>query len=129
MTYPDSVRRVNPPKITSPNTLAALPNNQYATPLELTSGKLDFDLELLVLSEFTVASVLSDFREEGGFNLAIASLLAALRYESVVNNRELSCVLQPRDDERARANLGAGEAGAQCRKLRPVFWASNARAT
>lgn len=29
--YPDSVRRVNPPRMTIPNTLAALPNNQYAT--------------------------------------------------------------------------------------------------
>lgn len=38
--YPDSVRRVNPPKMTIPKTLAALPNNQYATVLLDVSGKL-----------------------------------------------------------------------------------------
>ena len=39
--YPDSVKRVQPPKTTMPNTLAALPSSQYATPLELVSGKLE----------------------------------------------------------------------------------------
>ena len=38
MAHPDSVRRVRPPKTTIPNTLAALPSNQYATSLSLTSG-------------------------------------------------------------------------------------------
>ena len=38
-TYPDSVNRVRPPNTTMPNTLAALPNNQYATPFEDVSGK------------------------------------------------------------------------------------------
>ena len=41
LTYPDSVRRVNPPKMTIPKTLAALPNNQYATFLLFVSGKYD----------------------------------------------------------------------------------------
>lgn len=40
VTYPDSVNRVSPPKITMPKTLAALPNNQYATVLLDVSGKL-----------------------------------------------------------------------------------------
>lgn len=39
---PDSVNRVRPPKTTRPKTLAALLNNQYATGLELVSGKNDF---------------------------------------------------------------------------------------
>lgn len=43
-TYPDSVNLVNPPKITIPKTLAALPKSQYATVLLLTSGKRDFAL-------------------------------------------------------------------------------------
>lgn len=37
--YPDSVSRVNPPKTTIPNTLAALPSNQYPTTLLVVSGK------------------------------------------------------------------------------------------
>jgi hypothetical protein len=37
--YPDSVSRVRPPKMTMPNTLAALPRSQYATALLLTFGK------------------------------------------------------------------------------------------
>lgn len=40
MTYPDSVSRVRPPKTTIPNTLAALPSNQYATLFDVVSGKL-----------------------------------------------------------------------------------------
>ena len=40
--YPDSVNLVNPPNTTIPNTLAALPNNQYATPLLLVFGKNPF---------------------------------------------------------------------------------------
>lgn len=39
LTYPDSVNLVNPPNTTIPNTLAALPSNQYATDLELVLGK------------------------------------------------------------------------------------------
>lgn len=42
MTYPDSVSRVRPPKTTMPKTLAALPINQYATPLELVLGQFVF---------------------------------------------------------------------------------------
>lgn len=38
-TDPDSVSRVRPPKMTMPNTLAALPRSQYATALLLTGGK------------------------------------------------------------------------------------------
>jgi len=45
--YPDSVRRVSPPKTTMPNTLAALPSSQYPTALELESGKRDADLRCL----------------------------------------------------------------------------------
>lgn len=45
-TYPDSVRRVRPPKTTMPKTLTALPSSQYATDLELVSGK---DLVLLLV--------------------------------------------------------------------------------
>jgi hypothetical protein len=43
-THPDSVNRVNPPKTTIPNTLTALPTNQYATAFELFWGqeKVDF---------------------------------------------------------------------------------------
>jgi len=41
--YPDSVRRVRPPRITIPKTLAALPNNQYATKgLETRGNELGF---------------------------------------------------------------------------------------
>lgn len=40
--YPDSVRRVSPPNTTMPKTLAALPSSQYATDLELVSGKKAF---------------------------------------------------------------------------------------
>jgi len=36
------VRRVRPPKMTSPKTLAALPSSQYATLLLFVSGKNDF---------------------------------------------------------------------------------------
>lgn len=44
--YPDSVSRVNPPNMTMPKTLAALPINQYATFLSEVSGKKAFfDLE------------------------------------------------------------------------------------
>lgn len=43
-TYPDSVNRVKPPKITIPKTLAALPSSQYATALSLILGKLDLVL-------------------------------------------------------------------------------------
>ena len=39
-TYPDSVSRVKPPKMTMPKTLTALPNSQYATPLSLVLGQL-----------------------------------------------------------------------------------------
>lgn len=39
MTYPDSVSLVKPPNTTRPNTLAALPSNQYATILLDTLGK------------------------------------------------------------------------------------------
>jgi hypothetical protein len=39
--YPDSVKRVQPPNTTIPKTLAALPRSQYATALELVSGKLE----------------------------------------------------------------------------------------
>jgi hypothetical protein len=46
-TYPDSVRRVRPPKTTMPKTLAALPSSQYATLLEDVLGKLVLDLEAL----------------------------------------------------------------------------------
>jgi hypothetical protein len=42
MTYPDSVKRVRPPKTTMPKTLAALPSSQYATLFEFVSGKLVF---------------------------------------------------------------------------------------
>lgn len=36
--YPDSVRRVKPPKMTMPKTLTALPMSQYPTALEFVSG-------------------------------------------------------------------------------------------
>lgn len=50
--YPDSVSRVKPPNITMPKTLAALPNNQYATLFDVRSGKLlDLPLPLTALSE------------------------------------------------------------------------------
>jgi len=39
MTYPDSVNLVNPPRTTIPNTNPDIPNNQYATLLEVLSGK------------------------------------------------------------------------------------------
>ena len=39
--YPDSVRRVQPPKMMIPKTLAALPNSQYATTFEVLGGKLE----------------------------------------------------------------------------------------
>jgi hypothetical protein len=39
-TYPDSVRRVRPPKTTMPKTLAALPSSQYATLFDDTLGEL-----------------------------------------------------------------------------------------
>lgn len=39
-TYPDSVRRVRPPKTTMPNTLAALPSSQYATLFDVVLGEL-----------------------------------------------------------------------------------------
>jgi hypothetical protein len=45
-TYPDSVSLVKPPKTTIPKTLAALPSNQYATDLELCSGKLVLDFSV-----------------------------------------------------------------------------------
>lgn len=38
--YPDSVSRVRPPNTTMPKTLAALPNNQYATDFDVVFGKL-----------------------------------------------------------------------------------------
>lgn len=38
LAYPDSVRRVKPPKTTMPKTLAALPSNQYATLLSFCLG-------------------------------------------------------------------------------------------
>jgi len=37
--YPDSVSLVRPPNTTIPKTDAALPNNQYATGLEVVFGK------------------------------------------------------------------------------------------
>lgn len=40
--HPDSVNRVNPPKMTMPKTLAALPINQYATFFSEVSGKKAF---------------------------------------------------------------------------------------
>lgn len=53
MTYPDSVRRVRPPKTTMPKTLAALARSQYAIVLEDVSGKLDF---LTAVSACVIAS-------------------------------------------------------------------------
>lgn len=91
------MRRVNPPKTTIPNTLAALPNNQYATALELTSGKLDFDLEPLALSEaFTVASVLISFLKRDVLDAAVAALIFSVAPNDVlvVSDRELSRVVQ-----------------------------------
>lgn len=38
--YPDSVKRVSPPKTTMPKTLAALPRSQYATLLFDVSGNI-----------------------------------------------------------------------------------------
>jgi hypothetical protein len=45
--YPDSVRRVSPPKTTMPKTLAALPRSQYATTFDDVSGKDEFFFWLL----------------------------------------------------------------------------------
>jgi hypothetical protein len=52
-THPDSVKRVRPPKMTMPNTLAALPNSQYATELLVRFGKNDscFGFVVAVRSE------------------------------------------------------------------------------
>ena len=47
---PDSVNLVSPPKITIPKTLAALPNNQYATVLAEVSGKLEAFAVLVALA-------------------------------------------------------------------------------
>lgn len=55
-TNPDSVKRVNPPKITIPKTLAALPRSQYATDLSLILGKLD-DLALVAPSSIALVNV------------------------------------------------------------------------
>jgi hypothetical protein len=53
--YPDSVNLVRPPNTTMPNTLAALPSSQYATDLELVSGK-----NFLVEPDFSIDSPLGD---------------------------------------------------------------------
>jgi hypothetical protein len=45
VTHPDSVSLVSPPNTTIPNTLAALPSNQYATAFSLVSGNDFFRLE------------------------------------------------------------------------------------
>lgn len=55
-TNPDSVKRVNPPKITIPKTLAALPRSQYATDLSLILGKLD-DWALVAPSSIALVKV------------------------------------------------------------------------
>jgi hypothetical protein len=52
ISYPDSVKRVSPPNTTIPNTLAALPSNQYATDLDVVSGK---NLFLAVSSALSLA--------------------------------------------------------------------------
>lgn len=64
-TYPDSVRRVSPPKTTIPNTLAALARSQYATAFELVSGKRDdcsIVLSALLMASVSLAVVLKDRR-------------------------------------------------------------------
>jgi hypothetical protein len=55
-TYPDSVNRVRPPNTTMPKTLAALPRSQYATALELVSGKALFELPPDALGVFATCS-------------------------------------------------------------------------
>jgi len=54
-TNPDSVKRVNPPNITIPKTLAALPRSQYATDLSLILGKLD-DLAFVALCSIALVT-------------------------------------------------------------------------
>lgn len=56
--HPDSVSLVKPPKITMPNTLAALPSNQYATVFSLTSGNLDVAFSRVPLAAFAKDEVL-----------------------------------------------------------------------
>lgn len=58
--YPDSVRRVRPPKTTMPKTLAALPSSQYATALELESGKRGAGLGLLPAGKEVSAAAAAD---------------------------------------------------------------------
>lgn len=55
-TYPDSVRRVRPPKMTIPKTLAALPSSQYATDLEFSSGNDELLASSLTLLARSAAS-------------------------------------------------------------------------
>lgn len=75
MTYPDSVRRVRPPKTTIPKTETALPSSQYATDLELVSGKellLAFDSAFVGLIFFTAS------KEADGWAAAVVLVLELL---------------------------------------------------
>jgi len=63
MLRPDSVNRVRPPNTTIPKTLAALPNSQYATDFELTSGKLLFALAELIAPVDSAAIPPNDLEE------------------------------------------------------------------
>jgi hypothetical protein len=84
--YPDSVRRVSPPKTTMPNTLAALPSNQYATLLDVVLGKLlDFP------SAAAVASA-SDTLP------ALACSIAALVRRGCVDFHRTECRTDGRDE-------------------------------
>lgn len=77
-TYPDSVNRVNPPNTTIPKTLAALPSSQYATILELVSGK-PFLLE--AFSAFDIVWL----RELKGEALLVAEVDCAKAVASLLN--------------------------------------------
>ena len=83
--YPDSVSRVRPPNTTMPKTLAALPNNQYATLLELVLGKLlEFPVLLAAASPSTEASLAPEAVVAPLLNTWVDFHLVAFRSESVV---------------------------------------------
>ena len=83
--YPDSVSRVRPPNTTMPKTLAALPNNQYATLLELVLGKLlEFPVLLAAASPSTEASLAPEIVAALFLSIWVDFHLVAFKTESVV---------------------------------------------
>jgi hypothetical protein len=105
--YPDSVNRVQPPNTTIPKTLAALPSSQYATALELVSGKLEAFFVCAwngwALSDETNVDVdLLIVQAEALFDLIVAG---AFRVEGLASCDAL--VLQRRQSKKRRESLGA----------------------